>query len=367
MKKTLRLLKPYRRQLFWIGLGLLTLLLQYLAYTHPEVTERYYSRGVFLAIRWSIDHLLAWSPVALIYIFLLLLLVVIPWRIRKFIRRRQVWWRKGLSGLLSVLAFAGGGFFFFQLLWGFNYNRISIEELLGLTLEPLSAKDLREELEEEAERLIAFRARVSDTDSVLLSADSMPHDLENRLRHHLEHWLREYDFPAVGRVRGRQMLPAGIFLRFSSAGLYFPFTGEGHVDAGLHPLQIPGVMTHELAHGYGFADEGTCSFLAYLSCIQSDDPFIAYAAQLDFWRTLAVNYLRQEPKAYRKFRDNLPSGIRADLDAINQTLDRYPDIVPRLRYRMYDAYLKSQGIKEGMLNYNRVIMLVYAWKRARRS
>ena len=45
-------------------------------------------------------------------------------------------------------------------------------------------------------------------------------------------------------------------------------------------------------------------------------------------------------------------------------MQRYPDLVPGLQYQMYDAYLKTQGIKEGMLNYNRVIMLVRAWREA---
>ena len=31
---------------------------------------------------------------------------------------------------------------------------------------------------------------------------------------------------------------------------------------------------------------------------------------------------------------------------------------------MYDAYLKGQGIEEGMLNYNKVIGLVLAYKAA---
>ncbi|MCB0582976.1 MAG: DUF3810 family protein, partial [Phaeodactylibacter sp.] len=72
-------------------------------------------------------------------------------------------------------------------------------------------------------------------------------------------------------------------------GLYFPFTGEGHIDAGLHPLQKPYVMAHELAHGYGFGDEGTCNFLGYLACIGSDDPVIAYIGHLNYWRTLAAD------------------------------------------------------------------------------
>ena len=92
---------------------------------------------------------------------------------------------------------------------------------------------------------------------------------------------------------------------------------------------------------------------------------IAYAGHLEYCRTVAVNYLMLDPEGYKTFRAQLPAGIRADLDAINENLRRYPDIMPRLRYYAYDAYLKSQGIDEGILNYNRVVMLVKAWRNAR--
>ena len=90
----------------------------------------------------------------------------------------------------------------------------------------------------------------------------------------------------------------------------------------------------------------------------------AYSHQEMF--DLALNYLRYEPKKYRRLRNELPRGIQADLDAINESLQKYPEIMPRLRYHAYDAYLKTQGIQEGMVNYNRVIMLAKAWRNARR-
>ncbi len=190
----------------------------------------------------------------------------------------------------------------------------------------------------------------------------LPAGLEATLRAGLEGRLAELDYPAVGRVRARRLYPKGIFLRFSSSGLYFPFTAEGHVDAGVHPLMMPYVMSHEMAHGYGFADEGTCSFLAYLGTTASPIPLIAYAGHLNYFRTVAGQYLRQDPEAYAAFRNALPEGIQADLNAINANLEKYPDIMPRLRYYAYDTYLKAQGIPEGMLNYNRVVMLVRAWE-----
>jgi hypothetical protein len=256
-------------------------------------------------------------------------------------------------------------------LWGFNYIRVPLEDQLSLTPKPLGLGELKSELELETEKIIELRAQLTETgtesDSIAIVASQLPADYQNQVRSVVEEWLEENNFPIVGAVRGREIYPKGIFLRFSSSGLYFPYTGEGHVDAGVLPLQKPHIVAHEMSHGYGFSDEGTCNFTAYLACIRSDDPFIAYSGHLNYCLTLAINYLRYKPREYREFRRELPLTIQADLDAINESLLYYPDIMPRLRYYAYDAYLKSQGIHEGMKNYNRVIMLVHAWRQQKRT
>ena len=217
-------------------------------------------------------------------------------------------------------------------------------------------------MEQEADYLAEWRQQIPGITDSALNRANLPEKLEKQLRGQLESWLEKHDFPTIGRARVKRIFPKGIFLRFSSSGLYFPYTGEGQFDAGLHPLQWPFVTMHEMSHAYGFGDEGTCNFLAYLAGTTSKDPVVAYAAHLAFYRTLATNYLRYEPEAYREFRANLPMGIQSDLNAINQNLQAYPDIMPRLRYVAYDTYLRAQGIPEGMQNYNRVIMLVKAWR-----
>jgi hypothetical protein len=350
-----------------IGLGVAALLLKMLSTGHPDIVESIYSRGLFLGIRSAIDYLLAWIPVPLIYLFLLAIVYFIFRGIRAWWRSSyQNKWRKAISAIAGLLSFVGVGLFLFLFMWGFNYGRIPLEQQLGLELNPLSLEELKEELYKETEIIKQLRSSIPEATTDPISYDYLPKDLEKVLRDQLEDWLALHGFPTIGKVRGRYMWPKGIFLRFSSSGLYFPFTGEGHVDAGLHPLQVVGVMAHELSHGYGFGDEGTCNFLAYVSAEDSKNPAIAYAAHLDYWRTLAINYLRYEPEKYREFRESLPLGIQSDLDAINEVLLRYPDIMPSFRYYAYDAYLKAQGIDEGIKNYSRVTMMVKAWRESKR-
>lgn len=356
-----------KTKLAWIGLGLGALVLRYALSSRPEIIELYYSRMFFPAVRYLIDYLLAWFPIPLIYLFLAALAFFVPRGLARWWRRPYGGrWQKALNGLLGVGAFLGGGLFFFFMLWGYNYGRVPIEGQLGLELKPLSFSELKEEFAHETEAVKRLRKAIPEVTREPISEAMLPENMESLLREELESWLSQHGFSTAGRVRGRYVLPRGIFLRFSSSGLYFPFTGEGHIDAGVHALQKPYVMAHELAHGYGFGDEGTCNFLAYLACIQSDNPLVAYAGHLNYWRTLAANYLQYEPENYREFRESLPLGIQSDLDAINEVLRRYPDIMPRFRYYAYDAYLRSQGIPEGMENYDRVTMLARAWRLSQR-
>lgn len=354
-----------RKHLIWIALGVVALLIRWLS--GDELIEQWYSRGLFLGIRWLIDYLLAsWIPFSMLYLFVGGLLIWAYGKWKKISFKDQPWSQIALGTLSRILAFTGALLFFFLLLWGYNYGRVSIEEQLRLDLEPIAIDELRSMMEKEAEYMISWRQRIPGAGDSALSHRHLPDRLERRLRDDLENWLGQNNFPTLGRARVKRIFPKGIFMRFSSSGLYFPYTGEGQVDAGLHLLQWPHVMIHEMGHAYGFGDEGTCNFLAYVAGVQSDDPFIAYAVHLDFYRTLATNYLRYEPEAYQQFRAGLPAGIQADLNAINDNLRAYPDIMPRLRYAAYDTYLKAQGIKEGMQNYSRVIMLVKGW-RARKA
>ncbi len=355
--------KSVKRKLYWILFGVVSLGVKMGLGWAPEFTEKYYSRGFFIGIRWLYDTLFTWLPFPLIYLFFAVLFYVWIRRWRRKAENNRTWAQWLLHASLGTLAFFMGGIGLFFWVWGYNYSRMPIEAHLQLKVEPLTLEHLKKELELETQEIIHWRSQINGITDSSFTADLLPKNYEWQVRQLVESWLQENEYPTPGRVRGRELYPKGIFLHFSSSGLYFPFTAEGHVDAGVHPLQKPPIIAHELSHGYGFGDEGTCNFTAYLACSNSANPVIAYCGHLNYWRTLAVNYLRYKPKEYREFRSNLPIGIQEDLDAINDNLDAYPDLMPKFRYYAYDTYLKAQGIDEGIKNYNRVIMLVKAWRR----
>lgn len=348
------------RKNWGILLGIFTILLGWLM--PAAFVERAYSRGLFLGVRWLFRWLDGWWPFAGVYVLLVLLLAWLGWRLVRRMGKDLPWGKRLLRFGHGLLGFAGLVVFLFQWLWGFNYGRIPLEQQMGISPRPLTVDELRDELLRATTDAVAHRQMLEEGPDTVLVAQQIKPSAEELMRYSLRMVLKQYGYPRPDGVRARTIWPKGTLLRFSTAGIYLPFTGEGNVDAGLHHLQLPFVLAHEMSHGYGHGDEGTCNFLAYLACIQSGDPYVEYIGHLYYWRYVASQYLSMAPDAYAQYKKALPPGIRADVRAINAEMDKYPDILPELRDAAYNTYLQSQGIAEGMKNYDRVVMLVAAWR-----
>ncbi len=350
-------MKSRRRKWIWIGLGALAMLVRWLVGQDSAFIERFYARGLFLGIRKILDYTIGLLPFPVLY---LLLGAVLFYGIRGIARlfKRQTAWQ---DALLSIGAFLGGGVFLFLFLWGYNYARIPLEQQLNLEVEPLELEDIEAALRVQYNVLAQARNDFR-SDTLAATKADLPKNLKPLMQAELQKLLGELGYPNNFKVKSQRLRPKGVLLRFSTLGVYFPWTGECNVDAGLHPLEQPFVFAHELAHGYGITDEGTCNFLAYLTCIRSENAMVRYAGHLEYFSTLAYNYRRYKPEEFRKLLTSLPKNIKADWNAMVNNHRLYPDIMPKLRNATYDAYLRAQGIDEGIQNYNRVLMLVKAWK-----
>ncbi len=347
----------------WFIFLLFTLALRVLFQAYPYLTEHFYSRGFFQVVRNILDYLLGWMPFPLVYLLFAFLL----WKLGKGIRH-LIWdkTRSLLPRLLQsgrhLLSFCCATVALFYWLWGYNYNRVPIEEQLALPPVSLTTEDIKTTLEAQTALVLHLRLQIQADSSQAMDQTFPAEQLEPAVRQDVQALLQSLQFPTPGHVRGRQPFWPGFLLRFGAAGIYNPFTGECNIDRGMHDLTKPYNLAHEFCHGYGFGDEGTCNFLAYLALSQSNQPFLRYSAELDYWRELAGTYKRLEPEVYASFRAGLPSGFRADLDHIYQKIDQYPEFFAAFRYTLYDNYLKAQGIPEGMDNYGKVIQLVAAWR-----
>ncbi len=355
--------------LLWIGLGLGALCIQHIAQRNPEYVESVYSRGIFLVIRQLQDLVCSFVSFPLWYLLTVVVSVTLLFRLVRWLRKPMRWTAKVWGIIRGGAGISGAIVFFFFIAWGYNYQRVPLEEQIGILPVPVSVDETFEELSLLTGELIQARAA--------LTADTLPLSLPVGEQSHahvsaqslgaLRDILMQFKIPAPGGLTARQLKPEGLLLRISTAGFYFPLTGECNIDGGLHPLQVPFVQAHEYAHGYGFGDEGTCNFLAYLALNESSDPWLRYSGVLGYWRYVASSAKRLAPERYRTFFNGIHPGVRQDLISIRRQMNRYPDLFPQTRDRVYSAYLQTQGIPEGLSNYSRVVLLAHAWRKKQKA
>lgn len=349
------------RYTLYILLGLFTFILTKFFSAHPEYCEQYYQHYVYANIRRISDFLLGWSPVPWIYLLISWVIYLIYRRI-KLARNTVFSLPRILFRCLSISALV---YFLFQMLWGFNYQQRDLKHRLGLNRSNVEESFYISRLES---LICALEESRTDLDFNMHAAiDSIPdrRSLQLSIRKSMQRFLMESNLFYTGDVRVRQLDPPGSLLIFSTAGIYIPFVFEGHIDAGLHPLQVPYTLAHEMAHGYAVMDEGEANFVAFVVCAQSENPFIKYSGLFSYFRYLASNIYRNYPELYHEMRTEFPEFVVLDLNAVRTKMNKYPDLFPIIRNWMYDHYLHAQGVHGGIKSYSSVVQLVTQWELTR--
>ena len=349
-----------RSNLTWAFLGLLALGIRVLAGFSPELTDQFYSRTLFPAIRNGIDLSLGYLPFPTVYLFLGLITGLFWISLRRFLGFKG---RKNRAKyLLQASANGLGGLvFFFLLLWGFNYQRTPIIEQLALQPQPLTLQQLREEMALTRDLASLDRGRISQDTSALTELMEYA-SLEDLVRRTMQENLEVLELDFSGHPRTKQFPPEGFMRRMGILGIYFPYTGESYLDPSLHALEKPFTIAHEMAHSYGVTDEGEANFIAWVVCTRSEQPLLRYAAHLLLLRYQLRDYYEMDQDGALCWMEALPRGIIQDLMAIRESTEAYPPIWLELSRKSNDLFLKSQGVKSGIKSYQQLPILASAWR-----
>lgn len=256
----------------------------------------------------------------------------------------------GARWLMILLVFGYAAFLF---MWGAGYRRVPLAQRLELNGDPVTGKELRSCAEELLEALERVIPEVDDRDvhrALRAVGDAM--------RRRVESW----DGAAVSVPSRVKIVPAGMLLSFGTSGVTSPLLLEAHVDGGLHEVDQVRVAAHELAHAAGFCTEAEADLVAYLVGLETEDPFARYCVTLSVF----VDIVRQLERNQReRLLARLPAVCEKDLREARAARARYGvRWLSRLQSLLYDSYLKSQGVEEGIRNYSRGVRhFALAWRK----
>lgn len=358
----------------WVASFLLLLsqfFLVHFARSHPQWTEQVYSRQTYPVIARFLDVLQRYLPFSLAEMLLLFLILVSVRFVAKSVQRLYLdsevtFWVFAKSVGTKVLLLATTVSLLFQLIWGLNYYRLPLPDLLGLTVEETEPTHLRQVLEALIPETNRLRAEMKESGngSMTLSG-SLVYYLQKAPEWYQTGLFAE-TFPILElQAPAKPVVFSGIMSFTQIVGVYFPFTGEANININVPDYQILATIAHEIAHRHGFAREDEANFLAWLVCHQSYiSPEAQYSGNMLALSYALSAYYRAAPEDYSNVYELLSEGVQRDFRHGNAFWAQYEGPVEQLSTEINNQYLQGQDQTDGVQSYGRMVDLLIAYYRS---
>lgn len=329
---------------------------------HARTVERYYSQGfypVICHIFHPVFNLFPFSIGDIIYI------LVVVWIIYAFIKLVRLLFKKQweLAGRV-VLGFVVGieiAIAAFYLFWGMNYYRPPASELLNLRDSDYTVADLRTVTSELIDSANACRERVNNSD--LAQANKAIYQTAIGAVKRLE------DSSAVFKVYHPDIKPSlltPLLNYLGTSGYLNPFTSESQVNYQMPVFAKPFVACHELSHQMGFAPEDEANFVGFLAGIHSNDRLLRYSTYMEGVQEFMFTLRHQDSIARKELRKRISPRVLADFKTERDYWLTYEGRVERLSSVFYDNFLKVNNQPYGLRTYNRMVLLILAYRKKHR-
>lgn len=349
-------------------------------FASPQWVEAYYAKGIGLAIAYGIGRVTDLVPFSVAETGGIALLAGILTTFARA-RRRIAGWPAWLgSCAIRILAIVSVGYAIFTGVWGLNYRREPIAGVFDLPVVKSTPDEVRLLALDFFVAMEAARVRAPSIDGVAAlgspstaaaSQSAAPTPESERRAWALVRTAtffaeagQQYPFLS-GQFANPKPIIGSIFASYAGlGGIYIPFTAEPHVNNDVPDFVLPFNACHEVAHQRGVAREDEANYVGFRVARDYGDPDFVYSAYfgidghvvnalqkvdpdlaLRLWSGRS-GALKADSTAYRKWHETRQSRLRGVSDAVNS------------------AYLKSNGIKDGVQSYGRVVDLLLAEQRA---
>ena len=335
----------------------------YLAFRLSPVFSDWFNENVSFLGRRALSWLTVWIPFSLAEGLLISLPVLVVALVIVAAKKYSHSWRAAgvyAGKLLSVLCAVG---ILFVLCFAPGYSGTTLDHKLGLDRKPVSAG----ELEATARWLTGELASVS-RDLIFTSADSssvMPYsydEMNDKLMAAYKAFTEKHSFPDHFYSRTKRVMLSEPMSYTHITGVYSFFTGEANVNVNFPDYSIPFTAAHELAHQRGVAREDEANMVAFLVCMESEDDYIRYSGLLSVYEYVSSALYQADRDAFRAVGQTLCAAARQEERAYSAFFEKYREsTAANVSQTVNNAYLQSQGSKEGTRSYNMVVDLTVAY------
>ncbi len=358
--------KPYIYILF---AGLLTGIARFILPEYPRMVETFYSRGMYPCIQetLSLPARIIPPPYCLseifVYLIVTFILIYSLYQLAVTIYKKQTLWRFFLKKIFQLFTFAVAIFVIVQFIWSWNYLRKPFGENICTDQKSLSDIDLRVELAYDMAG-IANRMR----NSSLLDEKPSIYELNAKVDRGLIDLMEKYDVKTTKHIPAvKHFIMNEFFSKTAISGLFFPIFMEPVVDSELCFWEKPCIIAHEKAHYLGFASESDANLIAFITCLQSDSPWLKYSGAL----SVLLNCSGRLPGEVRRdiFENRLTETVKKDIKKLQKRILRnWEKKVKTIKYarKINHTYLKLNNQKMGVGSYGQALDYLAFWWMSRK-
>ena len=334
----------------------------YIAFTKSPTLSDWFNQNISTWGRRFLAYLTAWIPFSFAEMLLLLIplisvvLIVIAYRHFCDSKRDALIF----VGILFTLPCVVLSIF----VWNFapGYYGTTLDQKLDLERTEVSANELYATAE-----ILSAELQALTPEIIFLEDGSslMPYSYEemnNKLLKAYDRFCEKHDFMDNFYSLAKPVMLSEPMSYTHITGVYTFFTGEANINVNFPDYTVPYTAAHELAHQRGIAREDEANFIAFLVCMESDDPYIRYSAYLNVYEYVGSALRSADSKLYKESYLNLPKEIHAEEVAYSKFFEKYrKNVAAEVSKKTNDAYLQSQGAPEGTRSYNLVVDLAVAY------
>ena len=315
---------------------------------HPALVEKYYSNGFYPVVASLFSWISNLFNFSLWDVFWTVVVLMALLAIGMLIARKiKAGWL-----LLRTLQLAAILYSFFYFSWGFNYFREPIEKRLNWKRH-IEKKDMFPAVLDS----LVSAANACRTEIKISDYPAIENLVEESYRSNA---LRlGYRYPNGSR-RPKTMLYTWFFAKSGVSGYFGPFFNEIHLNGELLPTEYPFVLAHEKAHQFGISGEAEANFMAWYICQSSNDNRLKYSASIQLLQYFFADPFHHE--AIREYLKRFDKRAMADIMAQrNHWKELRNETLDKAQTTANNAYLKTNKIHEGVMNYNSVVRLTIEW------
>ena len=320
----------------------------------PEFIEHFYSNGIYVYTSKILRYVFGWIPFSFGDLLYIVLIAILLRFLVKKVFVKPIDWKDVLLEMGATLSIVYASF---HLLWGMNYYRLPLHEILKVD-DQYTETELIQVSERLIEQANALHLQLEPNDSLSVQIPCTKDEV-------FEKTIAAYEklnglFPDL-KYHPKSIKTSLISLPLTYmgfSGYLNPITNEAQVNGLILNYKAPTTSCHEEAHQLGFAKENEANFIAALTTMNDDDPYFNYSG-VTFALKFCLNdlYYRNEEKAVCLV-EKLRPGIRKNYREVNEFWESYQNPLEPIFKGTYDKYLKANNQPHGLDTYSYVVALL---------